>query len=367
LKHRRLALLCAMLVLAAVVASTPLIHPTHARAHIVLGPIEVGTSFSPARAESLGLDYQVAFQQLETMHFKVIRLSAYWDQTELDGYAQLDWMLAAAAQAHQPIVLSVGMKGLGWPEFYIPPAAAPAGIADGADVAKDPQLRMATLDFVKTTVERYRESPVLTTWQVENEPLNRAGPHRWWIGRDFLAAEVALVRSLDSRPLIVNAFGHFNMGMDAASNRNGFDLRKLLGFDADSAERQSLSVLGPGDILGLDAYTEIGYRGFLGQPAVSHASSDWASHLGTWRRHAMAERKHAWVTEMQAEPWEASTADYLAAKSTGPADLKRRFEAIHEQGYPVVLLWGSEYWLARQAAGDPSWTEAAQKLASAGN
>ncbi|TME20357.1 MAG: hypothetical protein E6I70_01550 [Chloroflexi bacterium] len=341
------------------------LRPAHARAHVVPGPVEVGTSFSPLRAAALGLDYQAAFLQLEAMHFRVIRLSTYWDQADLSATDQLDWMMQEANRARQPVVLAVGMKGLGWPEFFIPPAYQPVGIGDGEDVAKNVLLRDATLAFVREMVDRYRLNPALVAWQVENEPFNRAGPHRWWIGRDFLLQEVAALKQLDNRPVIVNAFGHFDMGMDAASNRNGFDLRALLGFDADSAERQSLSTLAPGDILGLDTYTDIGYQNWLGLPATSRAGSDWADVIGRWRRTAAGQGKRAWVTEMQAEPWEANRDDYLNARSTGPQDIGRRFTALHEQGFPVILLWGSEYWLYRAHMGDPSWLAAVQQLTGA--
>src|SRR5207253_11143364 len=69
------------------------LRPAHARAHVVAGPVEVGTSFSPLRAAALGLEYQAAFLQLEAMHFGVIRLSTYWDQADLSATDQLDWMM----------------------------------------------------------------------------------------------------------------------------------------------------------------------------------------------------------------------------------------------------------------------------------
>jgi hypothetical protein len=109
-------------------------------------------------------------------------------------------------------------------------------------------------------VLRYRDNSALVAWQVENEPFNRAGPQRLWIDAEFLRDEIASVRQLDvhHRPVIVNAFSHFNLVFDQASARQGFDFRQWLGFDADSAERDGLSVLGRGDVLGLDVYTAIG-------------------------------------------------------------------------------------------------------------
>src|SRR5258708_289417 len=81
-------------------------------------PVQVGTSFSPQRAAYLGLDYKTAFKRLEALHFRVIRLTTYWDQVDREGYGQLDWMMSEARKSHQPIALTVGMKALGWPEFF---------------------------------------------------------------------------------------------------------------------------------------------------------------------------------------------------------------------------------------------------------
>jgi hypothetical protein len=332
-------------------ASTPVVR--HA-------PVQVGTSFNPAHATYLGLEWKDAYKRLEAMHFKVIRLSAYWAQVDGEGYDQLDWLLSESRRSGQPVVLSVGMKGLGWPEYYIPSAFQPK-VSDGADIGQDALLRAGVLDFIGATVSRYQDNPQLVAWQVENEPLNPAGPHRWYIGKELVAQEVATVKAADQRPVIVNAFGHFNMLFDRTSNRSGFDLKALLGFESDTAEALSLGLLGKGDVLGLDVYTEIGYN-FLGQVGVSHAGSDWASKAGHWRGNAVKQGKQAWITEAQAEPWEASITSYGDPKSTVAEDIGTRFKAIRAEGFGTILLWGAEYWLWRADNGDSSWLEAVRGI-----
>ena len=325
------------------------------------GPVQVGTSFSPRHATYLGLDWQQSYRRLEALHFKVIRLSAYWDQVDREGYDQLDWLLKESLASGQPVVLTVGMKGVGWPEFYIPSQYQPAA-PDGGDVGGDPNLRAGVLEFARETVARYRANPALVAWQVENEPLNPAGPHRWYIGRELLSQEVAAVRELDpTRPLIVSAFGHFNMLFDTASNRSGFNLGSLLGFQSATAESQSLGLLRRNDILGLDVYTDIGYR-FLGQDGVSHAGGDWAAKAGQWRAVAASQNKRAWITEAQAEPWEADITGYSDPRSTLASDISDRFSAIRAQGFGTVLLWGAEYWLWKADNGDPSWLDAVRGI-----
>lgn len=324
--------------------------------------VQIGTSFSPARAQYLGLDWQQSYERLLAMHFKVIRLSAYWSESETMGYDRLDWLMERSREAGQPVVLSVGMKGLGWPEYYIPSEYQPVNAPDGGDVTQDPAVKAGALIFVEQTVLRYQDNPMLVAWQVENEPMNPAGLHRWWIDPKFVAQEAAAVKQLDdSRPVIVNAFGSFNMLFDRLSDRNGIDFSKLLGFESNTAENQSLMSIGKGDILGLDIYTRIGYT-WLGQDKVANADSGWATQAGHWRNQAVKQGKQAWIMEAQAEPWETTPKTLADPKSTSASDIAKRFDKLQAQGFSTILLWGAEYWLWRDLNGDSSWLESVRAL-----
>jgi hypothetical protein len=365
LQRRRVqAMAIVLLVPFLTLAPLQLFKPATAKAHGVVGPVQVGISFNPHRAGEMGLDYRSAFTRLEALHFRVIRLSAYWDQIDQEGYGQLDWLMGEAQRSGQPIVLAVGMKGLGWPEFYIPASAMPAaGLMQGQDAASDASLRDATLAFVNDTVLRYRDNSTLIAWQVENEPFNRAGPQRLWIDTAFLRDEITSLHQLDAhhRPLIVNAFSHFNLILDQASARQGFDLRQFLGFEADSAERDGLSLLGKGDILGLDVYTAIGYR-FLGHDNMSHADGDWPDRLAKVRELTRLQGKQAWITEAQAEPWETGANSDANPKSTSPQAIRSLFANLKDAGFSTVLLWGAEYWLWQADRGDSRWIDTVKTI-----
>src|SRR4030088_2555419 len=168
LAMRRRVQVLAIALLVPFLAITPLhlFMPATAKAHGIPTPVQVGTSFSPSRAAYLGLDYKTAFKRLEAMHFRVIRLSTYWDQVDREGYEQLDWLMSEARKSHQPIALTVGMKALGWPEFFVPASAIPInGFRQGQDIASDSTFRDAALSFVSDTVLRYRDNPSLIAWQ----------------------------------------------------------------------------------------------------------------------------------------------------------------------------------------------------------
>lgn len=318
--------------------------------------MRLGASFSPRRCGWHGIPARETFAALLELGFGVIRLSAYWDEIGDRGYTDLDWLLDAARSAGKPVLLTVGMKAMQWPEFHLP-----AGISADPDrrgrVGRDATLAAEVLAFVSTTVARYRDREAVVAWQVENEPFNRSGPNRWWIDPGLVRREIAAVRALDSRPIAVNAFAHFDAQVDADSRpRLGiFGARTL------NPEEQILDVLGARDVLGLDVYTAIG-RESGGATVVLRAAPDWPDVAARIRGAAERRDKECWIIEAQAEPWEPTRGGYVDPISFGPADIGRVHGELARAGFTTVLLWGCEYWFWRAAAGDRRWLDAATQL-----
>jgi hypothetical protein len=327
--------------------------------------VRVGTSFSSHRAAYLGLEPRSAFQRVLELGFRLLRISAYWSDIAASGYGELDWQMEQAARAGQPVLLTVGMKAIQYPEFYIPPALVPAAPGRGGRIGDDPVLREAVLRFVRNTVERYVGQSMLVAWQVENEPFNRAGPPRWWVDPALVDQEIAAVRDLDGRPIVVNTFAHFNLLVDWSSrpHRGLFD---LVGIVPERQALEALAALGPSGVLGMDAYTRIGIS-FLGWEFVRKAAPDWADRCRLWLETARAEGHEAWIIESQAEPWEPSLRTYDRPRTFDPASTVEMYQRLVEAGFRTLLLWGCEYWLWRADAGDSRWLQAARDiLAGAG-
>lgn len=289
-----------------------------------------------------------------------MRLSACWDQVDRDGFAELDALLDLAAAAQRSVVLTVGMKAIQWPEFYLPAGVAPAADRSGR-IGTDAAFAAAVTRFVSEVVARYRDHAAIAAWQVENEPFNRSGPQRWWIDPELVRREMAAVRELDSRPIVLNAFSHFNAALDRSSRpRFGpLRLRRLV------PERKILELLARGDILGLDTYTAIGAV-LDGERIVRRSDGDWASRAGSWRRTASANGNDAWIIEAQAEPWEASGDTWTSPLTFAPGHIGTVHARLAEAGYSTILLWGCEYWLWRASAGDARWVDAARRIVSGG-
>src|SRR5690606_18841192 len=104
-------------------------------------------------------------------------------------------------QAQQPLVITLGVKAPRWPEFYYP-----AWIEH--KTTSHESTRIAILTLIEKTMQQLQKFSCITHWQVENEPLDPSGPEQEKISLDFLKAEIALVRSLDARPIIVSVWGN---------------------------------------------------------------------------------------------------------------------------------------------------------------
>lgn len=315
----------------------------------------LGTSFARWRAEALGLGYRAAFERICAMRFALIRLSASWREVAQFGYGHLDWLMSEAERSRQRVVLTVGMKALGWPEFYLPEDLDP----------DDAAVRRQAILHVRDVVGRYRDNPMLAAWQIENEPFNRSGPKSLWIPRRMVRAEVAAVRALDrNRPVVVSSFAHFDEGLDRSSSRHQSGWKRRLGL-APPAEREALSILRRGDILGLDVYSSIGWLDAGGRERLAQAAADQLAVVADWQRIARHQGKRLWVTEAQAEPWEArrqTHGDPLSLQPEAIGDLVNRLVGI---GVETILLWGSEYWLWRADNGDPGWIDAVSLVKTA--
>jgi hypothetical protein len=318
--------------------------------------IRLGATFSARRAAEAGLEPVSALTELLSMGLRPIRLAAYWDEIAAEGFGSLDRQLELAERAGAPVSLAIGMKASGWPEFHLPDAVRPS-LGRGADVARA-GLREAVLEFLGETVARYREHPAVRWWQVENEPLNRSGPEAWWIGRSLLEAELACVQAADQRPVVVTTFSHFDRRTDVAAGHRRLNLGALLG-RGSGAEGEALSVLRPGDVLGLDVYRRIGKP----DGTVATAAPDWIRFASRWERRAHLLGMEAWVTEAQAEPWEGDAGHHWTdPRSVTPDDAPDLVRRLVDAEFRTILLWGSEYWLAQEQRGDPRWRERVTEL-----
>ena len=308
--------------------------------------MRIGATFSATHARWLGLDPVETLAQVIELGVDPLRLCGYWDQPPAD----LDWQLDQAALAGRRVILTVGMKAPRWPEFHLP-SNQPLELRSGGEVHGKLPVAQAAVAHVEAMVERFRERGVIKWWQVENEPSNKSGPNRWWISPALLEREVSAVRARDQRPVILTAFGHFSRLVDEFSGHTCVNTAALEGAGS-GVEPELLDLLRAGDALGVDIYRSIGRRGW-----IAHAGSH-VSYLERWQAETRARDIECWITELQAEPWEATAATQWAPRSVRPTDVADRLAEVRAAGIGTVLLWGVEYWVAQAQRGNPAWLRA---------
>lgn len=312
-----------------------------------------GTTFSQVQCGYLDIDWQSAYMAVLEMDLDCVRIGAYWALIEReDGvydFRQLDWQVEQAEKNNVPLVMVVGMKSPRWPEFYIPEwLMKRTKLSFGQDIGKNELISKRTLSFIKKVIDRYKDREIIRYWQVENEALNRFGAKYWYIGKELLKEEVALVRKLDDnrRPIILTAATYPNRLLRAIS---------FITLPHDAVE-ESLKLC---DILGVNIYPVIGYR------------------IGRWKLYMRAKKKERddyfrkiiskikkagkepWITELQAEPWEPGMLVYKGSghpETAKPQYLASYVKEFEELGFKTILLWGVEYWIYRWTFhSDLSW------------
>jgi hypothetical protein len=318
-------------------------------------PPLVGFSYSPMISQALQRDPATDLGiLLAATEPDLVRLPVYWEDTQpsprnLD-FSSVDELLAAVERGNEAsgrttrVILTVGARNFLYPELHAPSWAGPR---------QQPQLGIAQAGaayraYFEAAITRYRSSPLLYAWQVENEPFDEVGNEI--TGNDQISAaqmawEVEEVHRLDPEHMAVaTSYDGWNVTVDWLQLNAPDVLAALHGYPSGSPG----AALDAGDALGLDIYVD-GPTIPMRFTSIALRTSWKAEALKFWSVVAKAQHKQLWLTEMQAEPWGTmdtfTTADLLASAAA------YRHTPLH-----VALLWGVDTWLQ-----DPAWMAAAVK------
>ncbi|MBI4599653.1 beta-galactosidase [Candidatus Uhrbacteria bacterium] len=275
-----------------------------------------GVTFSPAYAESFGVDWRAAYRAiLDDLGVRYVRLSAYWNTTEPEDdyftFDDLDYQLDWAARRKAHVVLGVGRKLPRWPECHDP---------EWVKGFPAPQFDEKVLDAVRAVVERYKDHPALSRWQVENEVLFPFGRCSRPYNLGLLKKEIDLVRSIDpGHEIVVTDSGEWTVWMPLAFY---------------------------GDVLGVSMYREA-WNDFFNTHIPFPIKEGWyqfrARLISPWRKTII-------VTELQTEPWAGKPVESMGPDESMllmPLDkIKDNVRFARNVGFPEVYLWGVEWWYA---------------------
>lgn len=303
----------------------------HSEQHI---PLQLGVSFIPDYAEFLGVNPQQNMDALLGIGVKQFRLVSYWSDGEPTkgqyNFAQLDWEFQKAEAAHAKIILTLGLRQPRWPECHMPSWAA-----SEPESMWEPQLEQ----YMTAVVERYKNSPALESYQVENEYFLQGFGTCTNDDRSRLVSEYNLVSHLDpNHPIIVAR----------SDNANGIAIHQ-----PEPAEYSISIYRRVWDATVTHRYLQYPY------PAWYYAF------LAGWQK--LSDHRDTMIGELQAEAWapdgktlpEISLAEQN--KSINAQRLQGVFNFGKATGMRSIDLWGAEYWYYRmEVLHDPSMWKVAQ-------
>jgi len=164
-------------------------------------PLTMGVSFIPDYASYLGVNPQQTMDGLiNDVHVKQFRLTSYWTDIEPTpghyDFTQLDWEFQKAEAAHAKITLSLGLRQPRYPECHMPDWASKEPVSQW-----EPQLE----SVITAVMNRYKNSPSLQSYQLENEYLLHGFGTCTNFDRQRLVDEFNLVKKTDpNHPVIIS-------------------------------------------------------------------------------------------------------------------------------------------------------------------
>ena len=296
--------------------------------------LRYGLTFSKMQAENLGLDWRAVYLDiLDDLQVKDLRLSAYWNEVEPQknayNWSDLDWQLEQARVSGADVILAVGGRLPRWPECHFP--------AWAADLSADSR-EQEILEYIRDTVLRYHGEENIAAWQVENEPfLSHFGDCPEFKAA-FLDKEIALVRSLDDRPIVITDSGEISVWIPAARRADIF-----------------------GTTMYRDTYSQVLNR-YVHYP-IGPGFFRFKKNLA-----GLFARPQKWIViELQAEPWGPIPYQEMPKSERDRTMNLEKFREILEfsrqAGFREFYLWGAEWWYwEREKNNDPEMWEEARGL-----
>jgi hypothetical protein len=280
----------------------------------------VGTSITDEILYNPAINPQKFMSYVQSENLNTVRIGASWEYIQPNGpqdarFQRLDQWLKAANDHHVRVILTVGAKAPGWPEYHFPSWVLPN--TNAHDLSTNPAFVKEDEAFVRLVMEHEKNNPALAAVQPGNEENDPSGRFGQIIGTPLLKAEIRIIREIDGNkvPVEVNVWCS---PRDLAQLREAFAL---------------------GDLVGLDSY--------IATPSTA----------GAWGRTVQVPNyaiqlsketgKVVFISEVQAEPWGTSQPNYDPVK-----DLAGLVRLFLRQGYTNFEFWRISYNYSRDLVGD---------------
>ena len=290
-----------------------------------------GVTFSTKFSKELDLDWREVYSAvLDDLGVKYIRIPVYWDEIEHEEdsyeFADYDYLINEGEARGVKFIITVGRRQPRWPECH-----SPAWL----NKKNDSEVKSATLDMVREVVSRYRNRESVEYWQVENEPYFGAFGVCPPLDEGLLMDEIAVVRSLDDRPIIITGSGEM------------------------SSWRREGAL---GDIFGTTLYRVV-YNSWFGYTKYPFS-------IGWYKLKAKLagiSEDRLMLLELQAEPWvPEGKMIYLTGRQIDRSMSVEQFRANMQYAINLdwrrAYAWGVEWWYWQKKFGSPEYWEIAKDL-----
>ncbi len=302
-------------------------------------PLNLGVTFIPSYQAYFGIDpHQALNDIINDLGVQNVRFVSYWEEGEPTpghyDFSQLDWQFKMAEQKNVKVSLSIGMRQPRWPECHEPDWAAQ--LPDGV-------WQQKLKDYMGVVIDRYKNSPVLDSYQLENEYFLKVFGECKDFRRARLIDEYNYVKAKDPNHTLVVSMSNNAIGSPIGQptpDEFAISVYKRV-WDKTLTKR----------------YFEYPI------PAWYYAFRAGYTKITTGR--------DSFIHELQAEAWlpdgyQINDVNDIAEqnKSMNAERLKGRFDYAIGTGMRKVDFWGVEWWYWRkEKANDPSlWNVAKQEF-----
>ena len=287
---------------------------------------EFGATFSKKFCDELGLNWKETYIAiLDDLKVRYLRLPAYWDEIETaDGvydFNDFDYQVNEASRRDARLIITLGRRQPRWPECH-----TPAWNNKNSEAKTEANI----LNMIKVVVNRYKDNKHIENWQVENEAFLGTFGVCPSLDRNFLNQEVSLVRSLDSRPIIITGSGEMSSWRNEAET---------------------------GDVFGTTMYRVV-YNEWFGY--VRYFFPEYFYKLKA--KLAGLDPDKTLIIELQTEPWvPKGKMIYLTEKQVNKSmsveQLKANLQYAIDINFKQIYVWGVEWWYWQKLYGNPQYWE----------
>lgn len=302
-------------------------------------PTNIGVTFVPNYARYYGLDpKEVMDASIYELGIKRFRLVSYWKDIErTEGqydFSELDWQFRKAEETGSKVSLALGLRQPRWPECHMPQW----GLGTDREFWQ-PKL----MTFIEKTVERYKDSPALISYQLENEFFLSVFGECPDFTRERLVEEYNLVKRLDPKTKLI---------VSRSNNWGGYPVNDPIP-----------------DEFAISIYKRVWDKTFT-KRYVEYPYPPWfySSIAGVQE---LMHGKPMIIHELQMEAW-LPEGDYKMnrlsdipeqRKTMDSERWKKRLEFGVATGMKDIDMWGVEWWYWQKVNGHPElWDTAKETL-----